>query len=54
MQDGSNQDCELSEQETKLRRDNALRRALKTPPSKHETKGKLKDKKSQSVHEKRS
>jgi hypothetical protein len=39
---------ELSEEETVRRRDDALRRALKTPPPKRETKGKPKDKKSQS------
>lgn len=39
---------ELSDEQVELRRDNALRRALKTPPSKHQTKGKPKGEKSQS------
>lgn len=35
----SDNGTELSQAEIDKRRDNALRRALNTPPSKHETKG---------------
>lgn len=37
-----------SDHDIAKKRDDALRRALKTPPSKHETKGKPKEQKSQS------
>jgi hypothetical protein len=49
----SNTDESLTNKQIADRRDAALRRALKTPPSKHETKGKPKDKKSQSSDRRR-